>query len=103
MGTITTFQGRSTLRELGKVYGLPKNEIDMLVNEPENNLNESDLTRRIFHIGSLMENFPNNRSIHAGGILISEKPINYYTALDMPPKGVSDYPVGHVRGRIDRI
>ncbi|OQB81335.1 MAG: DNA polymerase III subunit alpha [Bacteroidetes bacterium ADurb.Bin123] len=87
LGTITTFQGRSTLRELGKVYGLPKNEIDMLVNEPENNLNESDLTRRIFHIGSLMENFPNNRSIHAGGILISEKPINYYTALDMPPKG----------------
>jgi len=87
LGTITTFQGRSTLRELGKVYGLPKNEIDMLVNEPENNLNESDLTRRIFHIGSLMENFPNNRSIHAGGILISEKPVNYYTALDMPPKG----------------
>jgi len=87
LGTITTFQGRSTLRELGKVYGLPKNEIDMLVNEPENNLNENELTRRMYRIGTLMDNFPNNRSIHAGGILISEKPINYYTALDMPPKG----------------
>jgi error-prone DNA polymerase len=87
LGTITTFQGRSTLRELGKVYGLPKNEIDILVNEPENNLNENELTRRMFRIGTLMDNFPNNRSIHAGGILISEKPINYYTALDMPPKG----------------
>ncbi len=87
LGTITTFQGRSTLRELGKVYGLPKNEIDILVNEPENNLNENELTRRMFRIGSLMDNFPNSRSIHAGGILISEKPINYYTALDMPPKG----------------
>lgn len=87
LGTITTFQGRSTLRELGKVYGLPKNEIDMLVNEPENNLNENELTRRMYRIGTMMDNFPNNRSIHAGGILISEKPINYYTALDMPPKG----------------
>lgn len=87
LGTITTFQGRSTLRELGKVYGLPKSEIDMLVNEPENNLNENELTRKMFRIGAMMDNFPNNRSIHAGGILISEKPINYYTALDMPPKG----------------
>ncbi len=87
LGTISTFQGRSTLRELGKVYGLPKNEIDIMVNEPENNLNENELTRRMLRIGSMMDNFPNNRSIHAGGILISEKPINYYTALDMPPKG----------------
>jgi DNA polymerase-3 subunit alpha len=87
LGTITTFQGRSTLRELGKVYGLPKAEIDLLVNEPENNLNENELTRRMFRIGAMMDNFPNSRSIHAGGILISEKPINYYTALDLPPKG----------------
>lgn len=87
LGTITTFQGRSILRELGKVYGLPRNEIDVLVNEPESHLYENELTRRIHRIGTLMDNFPNNRSIHAGGILISEKPINYYTALDMPPKG----------------
>jgi DNA-directed DNA polymerase III PolC len=87
LGTITTFQGRSILRELGKVYGLPKNEIDVLVNEPENHLYENELTRRMHRIGAMMDNFPNNRSIHAGGILISEKPINYYTALDMPPKG----------------
>ena len=87
LGTITTFQGRSILRELGKVYGLPKNEIDVLVNEPESHLYENELTRRMNRIGALLDNFPNNRSIHAGGILISEKPINYYTALDMPPKG----------------
>ncbi len=87
LGTITTFQGRSTLRKLGKVYGLPRNEIDVLVNEPESHLYENELTRRMYRIGALMDNFPNNRSIHAGGILISERPINYYTALDMPPKG----------------
>lgn len=87
LGTITTFQGRSIIRELGKVYGLPKNEIDVLVNEPDGHLYENDITRCIYRIGTKMEDFPNNRSIHAGGILISERPINYYTALDMPPKG----------------
>ena len=34
-----------------------------------------------------MVDFPNLRSIHAGGVLISEEPITCYTALDMPPKG----------------
>ena len=29
--------------------------------------------------------FPNLRSIHAGGVLISEEPLTAYTALDMPP------------------
>ena len=31
--------------------------------------------------------FPNLRSIHAGGVIISEEPLTTYTALDMPPKG----------------
>ena len=31
--------------------------------------------------------FPNYLGIHAGGIIISEKPIHYYTATFMPPKG----------------
>ncbi len=34
IGTISTFRGRSIFRELGKVYGLPKEEIDLLVDEP---------------------------------------------------------------------
>ncbi len=124
LGTINTFQGRSTLRELGKVYGLPAPEIETLVNEPESHLNRNDITRRMFRIGALMDNFPNNRSIHAGGILISEKPINYYTALDMPPKGfqttqwdmyvaesigfekidiLSQRGIGHIRESVDII
>ena len=32
--------------------------------------------------------FPNMRSIHAGGVLISEEPLTCYTALDFPPKGL---------------
>jgi DNA polymerase-3 subunit alpha len=46
------------------------------------------ITKELFELGSLIVNFPNIRSVHAGGILISEDPITCYTALDMPPKGL---------------
>ncbi len=88
IGTMSTFRGRSIFRELGKVYGLPKEEIDLLVNEPSNAMNRGEITDNIFAIGSLLSDFPNLRSIHAGGVLIAEEPITAYTALDMPPKGL---------------
>ncbi len=86
LGATSTFKGKSILRELGKVYGLPKEEIDMLVDEPNNPLNNNDITRHIMDVGTRMTDFPNIRSIHAGGVLISEEPLTAYTALDMPPK-----------------
>jgi len=87
LGTMSTFRGKSIIREIGKVYGLPKEEIDSLVENPGDRLNHNSLTDRMFYLGSKIADFPNLRSIHAGGVLISEKPITYYTALDMPPKG----------------
>ncbi len=87
IGTISSFRDRSIFRELGKVYGLPKNEIDLLVGEPENGLNDNRITRAIYELGSSLMDFPNIRSIHAGGVLISEEPLSCYTALDLPPKG----------------
>ncbi len=86
LGATSTFKGKSILRELGKVYGLPKEEIDMLVDEPNNPLNNNDITRHIMEVGKRMTDFPHIRSIHAGGVLISEEPLTAYTALDMPPK-----------------
>jgi DNA polymerase-3 subunit alpha len=87
LGATSTFKGKSIIRELGKVYGLPKTEIDALLDHPEDQTHRNTITDRIFRIGYLMADFPNLRSIHAGGVLISEKPITYYTALDLPPKG----------------
>ncbi len=87
LGATSTFKGKSIIRELGKVYGLPKPEIDSLINYPDAKTNQNEITDRIFKIGFMMTDFPNLRSIHAGGVLISEEPISYYTALDMPPKG----------------
>lgn len=86
LGATSTFKGKSTLRELGKVYGLPKEEIDLLVEEPNNPLNKNDIANHIVKLGTRMTDFPNIRSIHAGGVLISEDPVTAYTALDMPPK-----------------
>ena len=87
LGTINTFRDSSIIRELGKVYGLPKSEIDALVDKPGDTLLQNSLTKKIFDYGRQIIDFPHYRSIHAGGVLISEEPITCYTALDMPPKG----------------
>ncbi len=87
LGAMSTFKGKSIYRELGKVYGLPKQEIDDLIRYPDAGMNKNNVTRQIHHIAQMMVDFPNLRSIHAGGVLISEEPITAYTALDMPPKG----------------
>ncbi len=87
LGTISTFQGKSIYRELGKVHGLPKAEIDELVRKPTNNYKNGKIIRHIQKLATHILDFPNQRSIHAGGILISEEPITSYVALDMPPKG----------------
>ncbi len=86
LGAISTFQSRAAIRELGKVYGLPKEEIDRLVARPSG-FEADSLEQRILQMGQQMADFPNVRSIHAGGVLISDRPITDYTTLDMPPKG----------------
>jgi len=87
LGTINTFRGKSIIRELGKVHGLPKEEIDSLIDNPSSETNRNEITNIIFSTGYRIADFPNMRSIHAGGIIISEEPLSCYTALDMPPKG----------------
>ena len=87
LGTSVTFRGKSIYRELGKVHGLPKAEIDALTANPSAVIDKNGINRNIHALALMMQGFPNQRSIHAGGVLISEKPVTYYTALDMPPKG----------------
>jgi DNA-directed DNA polymerase III PolC len=92
LGTHVTYQGRSILRELGKVFGLPKDEIDALVENPKALEHRDHITELIFRYADLMKDMPSNISIHAGGVLITEKPIYHYTATELPPKG---FPVSH--------
>jgi len=88
LGAMSTFRDRSIVRELGKVFGLPKAEIDLMVDDPSNVLNQNNTAKMIDSLATQMMDFPNLRTIHAGGILISEEPITCYTALDLPPKNL---------------
>jgi DNA-directed DNA polymerase III PolC len=124
LATYSTFQSNAVVRELGKVFGLPKEEIDHLMEKPTyfspsmleeqaghkirdgkaiytspgigeratiskavRTQHRDTLAGKIMQHALRLHELPNYRSIHAGGILISEKPMYYYSALDMPPKG----------------
>lgn len=94
LGTISTFQTNAIVRELGKVYGLPRQEIDKILENPyQVKLGGDPVHQRIITFGTMLANkkhaFPNHLSIHAGGILISEAPIHQYCTTYMPPKGFS--------------
>jgi DNA polymerase-3 subunit alpha len=87
LGMYSTFQYNAILRELAKVFGLPKQEVDAIADNPDATLQDDKIQKLILFYGSLLQNFPNYTSIHPGGMLISEEPIYQYTALEMPPKG----------------
>ncbi|MGE5521444.1 MAG: DNA polymerase III subunit alpha [Candidatus Dadabacteria bacterium] len=87
LGMFSTFKWNASIRELGKVFGLPKSEIDALLADRKASFNEDKIQRHILFYASQMQGFPNHLSIHPGGMLISEKPITSYTALSLPPKG----------------
>ena len=82
-----TFKFRASVRELGKVFGLPKSEMDLLT-KGKYTMNQLDrLSLLVLKYSTYINGFPNYLGIHAGGIIISEKPIHYYGATFMPPKG----------------
>ncbi|WP_259015529.1 DNA polymerase III subunit alpha [Emticicia fluvialis] len=86
IATYNTYQKNSAVRELAKVFGLPKREIDDLIDYPEK-VSTNPHVRYILKYAPLLIDLPHNLSIHAGGVLISELPIYHYTALLPMPKG----------------
>ena len=87
LATYSTFQYHAAIRELGKVFGLPKAEIDAMSEGKKSFVASDSIQVRIRQAAVRIADFPSHLSIHAGGILISEKPITWYTATSMPPKG----------------
>ncbi|MDR6546495.1 DNA polymerase-3 subunit alpha [Chryseobacterium rhizosphaerae] len=85
-GTNVEFKYRSIIREIGKAFGLPKEELDELSKYPERVFRD-DIVKQVQKYGKLLEKFPNQRSMHSCGIIISEEPLTNFTALEMPPKG----------------
>ncbi|MBU8892871.1 MAG: DNA polymerase III subunit alpha [Bacteroidales bacterium] len=86
VGTYITFQYRSMIREIGKVFGLPAQEIEKL--QKTKNLSEVDeIGQLVLKYSKLIHGFPSHLSVHSSGIIISEEPVSAYTATIMPPKG----------------
>lgn len=86
-GTNVEFKYRSIFREVGKAFGLPKEELDVLAKNPMEVHDDNKVVKLVQKYGMLLEKFPNQRSMHSCGIIISQEPITNYTALEMPPKG----------------
>jgi DNA polymerase-3 subunit alpha len=91
MGAFVTFQRRSVIREIGKVLGLTDTEIkDLQSNKiPKADNQIAALCVRYSH---LIHGLPDHLTVHSSGIVITEKPIAYYGAMSLPPKG---FPTAH--------
>ncbi|MEN8139091.1 MAG: DNA polymerase III subunit alpha [Bacteroidota bacterium] len=102
LATYTTFQVRSTIRELAKVFGLPGEQIEELTKKVPRTYygkvegeagrvpkagSDDHLVELVMKYANYIEGFPNYLGIHAGGILISEEKISSYSAVNLPPKG----------------
>lgn len=87
VATYNTFQYRGVVRELGKVFGLPKEEIDLLCSGKFDGSKLDEMSVLVLRYSQLIHGFPSHLSLHAGGILISEAPIHNYSPTWMPPKG----------------
>lgn len=98
LATHSTFQHRAVLREVGKTFGMPAYEIEKLQENtskranPDQHQNQDLHAKRILNYGTRLTGFPSHLSVHAGGIIISEKSIHCFTATSLPPKG---FPITH--------
>ncbi len=87
LAVYNTFKHKAMVRELGKVFGLPKHEIDLLSSGKFRLSSLDHISQLVLKYSKLIDGFPNYLSIHSGGILITEKSMRHYTSTFMPPKG----------------
>lgn len=84
--TYNTFQSRATIRELGKVFGLPKSEIDALDKDQLDFESLDQIQQLVFKYSKQIAGLPSHLSVHAGGIIISERPVTYFTSTFLTSK-----------------
>ncbi len=104
--TFNTFQLRSAIRDVARVYGLPENEIASLTRYlPHGNLHQLDYTlahvpecrtlkdslpilREVLTQAQRIAELPRHQSIHPGGVIIAPQRITHYTPLQIAGKGI---------------
>ena len=98
LSAINTFRARGALREVAKAHGISERELNSFMkmvprtradnlpmlqqNYPEaKNLQfDGKLFDKIISIAAGLNGYPNYSGIHASGVVITEKPITYYSA-----------------------
>lgn len=86
LATYVTFKRKAVVRELGKVFGLPKVDIDKLSAGFYHYKDLDEIEKLVLRYGALIEGFPNYLSVHSGGIMITQHPVHSYAATFLPPK-----------------
>ncbi|MBK8502455.1 MAG: DNA polymerase III subunit alpha [Saprospiraceae bacterium] len=87
LGSYQTFKGKSVVREVGKVFGLSRKDIDWIVSQPRASSRHHPLAETIFREGKCLLGLPSHLSIHSGGIVIAESGLHNLTSSQMMPKG----------------
>lgn len=104
--TFNTFQMRSSIRDIAKVFGLPLNEIDTLTKYLPN-YDVEDIKRalsdipecrhlrgqiatlsKVFYYAQKIADNPRHLSVHPGGMIIAPDKLHHHTPLQMAHKGV---------------
>ncbi len=85
IATYNTFQYKSAIREIAKTFGFPAYEIEQLSKGTYRGRDK--LSALVYRYASYIDNLPSHLSVHAGGIVIAERPIHHFSATFMPPKG----------------
>ncbi len=86
LGNYVTFKYKSAIREIGKVFGLPDDEIVALQKNPSNE-SVNQYGQWVIKYSRFIDGFPSHCSIHSSGIIISEEPISTYSSTELLPKG----------------
>ncbi|GAB4339655.1 MAG: hypothetical protein Kow0037_24870 [Calditrichia bacterium] len=104
--TFSTFQLRSSIRDVARAFGFPEDEIsaitkylphygvkqlaDALPHLPECQDLQQNISvfRDVLEIAQRIADFPRHQSIHPGGVLIAPDAITNYTPLQVAGKGI---------------
>lgn len=81
------FKESSSVREIAKIFGLPKAEIDRLVDGDFVYAQLDQVSRLVLKYTDYIQELPNMLSVHSSGIIIPQHPATWYSGTFVPPKG----------------
>lgn len=104
--TFNTFQLRSSIRDVARVYGFPEDEISAITKylphygikqltqaidhlpECRDLRQNADVFEEVLNLAHRIADFPRHQSIHPGGVIIAPNQITNYTPLQVAGKGI---------------